>query len=29
MTLAQNYFPTYPDNDPSYIYAECGLNVLY
>ncbi len=29
MTLAQNYFPTYPENDPSYIYAECGLNVLY
>jgi len=29
MTLAQNYFPTYPQADPSYIYAECGLNVLY
>ncbi len=29
ITLAQNHFPTYPDSDPSFLYAECGLNVLY
>ncbi len=29
MTSAQNHFPAVPENDPSYIYAECGLNVLY
>ena len=29
ITLAQNRFPTVPENDPSYIYAECDLNVLY
>jgi len=29
MALAQNHFPTYPEADPSYIYAECGLNTLY
>jgi len=29
MTLAQNHFPAYPENDPSYMYAECGLNVLH
>lgn len=29
MARAQDCFPTYPENDPSYMYAECGLNVLY
>lgn len=27
--LAQEHFPTYPENDPSFIYADCGLNTLY
>ncbi|WP_146747271.1 hypothetical protein [Thermogemmatispora tikiterensis] len=29
MTLAQDAFPTRPELDPSFAYAECGLNVLY
>ncbi|HEU5375570.1 MAG TPA: helix-turn-helix transcriptional regulator [Ktedonobacteraceae bacterium] len=29
MTIAQDAFPIYPENDPSYVYAECGLNTLY
>jgi hypothetical protein len=29
MTIAQDMFPIYPENDPSYVYAECGLNTLY
>ena len=27
--LAQEHFPAYPENDPSFIYADCGLNTLY
>ncbi len=27
--LAQEYFPAYPEHDPSFIYADCGLNTLY
>src|SRR5579885_2041041 len=27
--LAQEYFPMYPENDPSFIYADCGQNTLY
>ena len=27
--LAQDHFPDYPENDPSYIYAECGTPTLY
>lgn len=29
MTIAQDAFPIYPENDQSYVYAECGLNTLY
>lgn len=29
MALAQEHFPMYPEHDPSYIYADCGLNTLY
>lgn len=29
ITIAQNQFPTYPESDPSFLYAECGLNTLY
>jgi tetratricopeptide (TPR) repeat protein len=29
MTVAQDAFPIYPETDPSYVYAECGLNTLY
>ncbi len=29
MTVAQDAFPIYPESDPSYVYAECGLNTLY
>lgn len=29
LTIAQNCFPTYPESDPSFLYAECGLNTLY
>jgi tetratricopeptide (TPR) repeat protein len=28
LTLAQNYFPTFPEHDPSYLYASCGLSAL-
>jgi hypothetical protein len=27
--LAQEHFPAYPENDSSFIYADCGLNTLY
>ncbi len=27
--LAHEHFPAYPENDPSFIYADCGLNTLY
>lgn len=27
--LAQESFPTYPEGDSSFIYADCGLNTLY
>ena len=27
--LAQTHFPTYPELDPSYIYGDCSLHVLY
>ncbi len=27
--LAQEHFPTYPEHDPSFIYADCGVNTLY
>jgi tetratricopeptide (TPR) repeat protein len=27
--LTQEHFPDYPENDPSYIYAECGTPTLY
>ncbi len=27
--LAQEHFPTYPEHDQSFIYAECGLTTLY
>ncbi len=26
---AQEYFPAYPELDPSFLYADCGLNTLY
>lgn len=29
ISLAQTHFPAYPEHDPSYIYADCDLNVLY
>ncbi len=29
MTIAQDSFPIYPESDPSYAYASCGLNTLY
>lgn len=29
MELAQNHFPTHPEQDPSFIYADCGLDTLY
>jgi tetratricopeptide (TPR) repeat protein len=29
LTLAQRYFPMYPEHDPSYLYASCGLSALY
>lgn len=29
ITLAQDAFPIYPENDASFIYASCGLNTLY
>jgi len=29
ITIAQNQFPTYPESDPTFLYAECGLNTLY
>ncbi|HYU75223.1 MAG TPA: hypothetical protein VEL31_21350, partial [Ktedonobacteraceae bacterium] len=27
--LAQEHFPAYPEFDPSFLYADCGLNTLY
>ena len=27
--LAENDFPTYPENDPSFLFADCGLSALY
>src|SRR5579884_3887187 len=27
--LTQKHFPAYPELDPSFIYADCGLNTLY
>jgi hypothetical protein len=27
--LAQTHFPAYPELDPSYIYGDCSLHVLY
>jgi tetratricopeptide (TPR) repeat protein len=29
MGLAQTNFPAYPDQDPSYIFGDCSLHVLY
>jgi transcriptional regulator with XRE-family HTH domain len=29
MGLAQEHFPLYPEQDPSFIYADCGTNTLY
>ncbi len=29
MELAQNHFPTHPEQDPSFLYADCGLDTLY
>lgn len=29
MDQAQKHFPAYPEHDPSFIYADCGLNTLY
>jgi transcriptional regulator with XRE-family HTH domain len=29
INLAQTHFPTYPELDPSYIYGDCSLHVLY
>jgi tetratricopeptide (TPR) repeat protein/DNA-binding XRE family transcriptional regulator len=29
ITQAQNYFPLHPELDPSFIYADCNLSVLY
>ncbi|HVB26050.1 MAG TPA: hypothetical protein VNG51_29185 [Ktedonobacteraceae bacterium] len=29
ITLAQNHFPVYPEHDPSFLYADCSLSVLY
>ena len=29
ITLAQNHFPAYPEHDPSFLYADCSLSVLY
>jgi tetratricopeptide (TPR) repeat protein len=29
ITLAQNHFPLYPEHDPSFLYADCSLSVLY
>lgn len=29
MELAQNHFPAYPEQDPSFFYADCGLDTLY
>jgi tetratricopeptide (TPR) repeat protein/DNA-binding XRE family transcriptional regulator len=29
ITLAQNHFPSYPEHDPSFLYADCSLSVLY
>jgi transcriptional regulator with XRE-family HTH domain len=29
MTLAQNHFPTHPEHDSSFLYADCSLPVLY
>jgi transcriptional regulator with XRE-family HTH domain len=27
--LTEEHFPAYPELDPSFIYADCGLNTLY
>ncbi len=27
--LARDHFPAYPEHDPNFIYADCGLNTLY
>jgi hypothetical protein len=27
--LAQSNFPAYPENDPTYIYGDCSMHVLY
>ena len=29
MTLAQHSFPLYPELDPGFLYADCGLSTLY
>jgi len=29
LALAQNHFPSYPEHDPSFLYADCSWPVLY
>ncbi len=29
MGLTQEFFPAHPELDPSFIYADCGINTLY
>jgi tetratricopeptide (TPR) repeat protein/transcriptional regulator with XRE-family HTH domain len=29
IALAQDHFPSYPEHDPSFLYADCSLPVLY